>query len=83
MAEEKIVVLNLRRDFLKARRGMKSNRAVNALRQKIQRMFKEHEVVIDKAVNEAVWKRGMKNPRAKLKLRVKTDEKTVRVELEK
>jgi ribosomal protein L31E len=83
MAEEKIVVFNLRKDFLKTRRGMKSNRAISALRQRIQKMFKEHKVVIDKAVNDALWERGMKNPRAKLRLKVKPEEKIVKVELEK
>jgi len=84
MAEEKILTLNMRKDLAKTRRGRKANKVISVLRERIQKIFKEQRIVIDKTVNDKVWKSGMKNPPAKLKLKVtKVDDETVRVELEK
>ncbi|MEM5879175.1 MAG: 50S ribosomal protein L31e [Candidatus Aenigmatarchaeota archaeon] len=83
MAEEKILTLNLRKELAKARRVKKANRITALLKKKIQRMFKGLDVKIDKGVNEEIWKRGAKKPPAKFKLKLKKDEKTVKVELER
>ncbi|MEM5870162.1 MAG: 50S ribosomal protein L31e [Candidatus Aenigmatarchaeota archaeon] len=83
MAEERILTLNLRKELEKTRRVKKAKRVVTLLRNKIQKMFKGFDVKIDKSVNEEIWKKGAKKPPAKLKLRIKKEEKVVKVELEK
>ncbi|MEM5772969.1 MAG: 50S ribosomal protein L31e [Candidatus Aenigmatarchaeota archaeon] len=83
MAEEKFLTLNLRKELTKARRVKKANKVAALVREKVQKMFKGLEVKIDKSVNEEIWKRGAKNPPAKLKLKLVKEEKSVRVELGK
>jgi len=82
MAEEKIVTLNLRKEIKKVPRWKRSKIAVKLLREKIKRISKAEEVKIDSLVNKKIWSEGIKKPPAKLRLKiVKTDEKTVKVEL--
>jgi large subunit ribosomal protein L31e len=83
MPEEKFLTINLRKELAKARRVKKANRIMTLVREKIQKMFKGLEVKIDKSVNQEVWKRGAKNPPAKLRLKLVKDEKSVKVELGK
>lgn len=84
MAEEKILILNMRKEMAKGPRYRKINRIISFLRKKIQKMYKDQRVIIDKSVNENIWKRGTQNPPASLKLKVITvDEKTVRIEMGK
>jgi ribosomal protein L31E len=83
MPEEKFLTINLRKELAKARRVKKANRIMTLVREKIQKMFKGLEVKIDKSVNQEVWKRGAKNPLAKLRLKLVKDEKSVKVELGK
>jgi len=84
MAEEKILTLNMRKEMSKGPRYRKINRLISTLRKKIQKMYKDQKIIIDKTVNEEIWKRGTINPPASLKLKIITvDEKTVRVEMGK
>jgi large subunit ribosomal protein L31e len=83
MVEERILILNLRKDLSKTRRGRKAGSLARILRRKVQKIFKDQRIVIDRAVNEEVWRRGMKKPLTRLKLKIVKDEKTVRVELGK
>jgi large subunit ribosomal protein L31e len=83
MPEEKFLTLNLRKELVKARRIKKAERIVSLVREKVQKIFKEKEVKIDKSVNEEIWRRGIKKPPAKLKLKLTVDEKVVKVELGK
>lgn len=80
MAEERMIVLNLREDLVKAGRRKRGNRLVRILRESAQKNFKDQKIIVDKAVNDEVWK----NLPTRLKLKLtKVDEKTVKVELGK
>jgi len=84
MADEKILTLNVRKDLLRTKTWKRGGSVAGVLRKKIQKMFKEQRLIIDKGVNEEIWKRGMKNPPMRLRLKAtKVDENTVRIELEK
>lgn len=84
MAEERMIILNLRRDVVKDSRRMRERRLMSILRKRVQKIFKDQKILIDKSVNDEVWKGRGKNLTTKLKLKAtKTDEKTVKVELGK
>jgi len=68
--EEKLVTLNLRQDLLKYPRWKRSKRAVKLLKEKLSRILHTEKVEIDQALNELFWKKGSKNPPAKIKVKV-------------
>ena len=68
--------LNLRREWLKASRFKRAKRAIKALREFIRRHLKVNEVIISNAVNNYIWKRGIRKPPAKITVMVeKKDDK--------
>ncbi|MEM5829450.1 MAG: 50S ribosomal protein L31e [Candidatus Aenigmatarchaeota archaeon] len=83
MPEERFLTINLRKELKKSRRVKRANRLVKLIREKVGKMFKGLEVKIDKSVNEEIWKHGAKKPPTRLRLKVKKEEKSVRVELGK
>jgi len=58
--------INLRREWLKASRFKRAKRAVKALREFIKRHLKVEDVIISNAVNNFIWKRGIRKPPAKI-----------------
>jgi len=84
MVEEKLITVSMRKNLSRVRRGKKSNKLIAVLRKKIQGMYKDQRVIIDKTVNEEIWRGGIKNPMTRLKLKItKNDDKSVKVELGK
>lgn len=72
----------LRREYLKAPRYKRVNRAVSALRSFIQRHMKSDDVKIGKYANLKLWENGIKNPPHHLKINaVKYDTGLVVAEL--
>jgi len=83
--KERIYVIPLRREFLKAPRYKRSRKAISAIRQFVSKHMKTDDVKIGPYLNLEVWKHGKKNPPHKVKVRTyvdkKDDKEFVKVEL--
>ena len=81
MAEEKIFIINLRREFLKKPHYKRAKKAVKAVREFISRHLKVNEVNIGKYLNHKILERGTSNPPSKIKVKAFVEEKIAYVEL--
>ncbi len=80
---ERVYTIPLRREYLKAPRHKRAQRAMSALRAFLQRHMKSETILLDQLVNEYVWQHGMKNPPHHIRVKaVKNDDGTVHVTLE-
>jgi large subunit ribosomal protein L31e len=81
MAEEKIIIVNLKKKLLKTPKWRRSKEAMNILKEILKKQRSE-KIKIDKRINEKIWSKGIENPPAKLRLKiVRLDDKSIRVEL--
>ncbi|MFW6013603.1 MAG: 50S ribosomal protein L31e [Candidatus Nanoarchaeia archaeon] len=79
---ERSYTIPLRREFLKAPTHKRTNRAVRAVRQFLQKHMKADNVKLGKSLNLKLWENGMKNPPHKVKINaIKDSEGTVMAEL--
>ena len=81
MAEEKQFTIPLRKEFSKAPSYKRSEKAIKAIREFIERHMKTDEVKIGKYLNLKIFERGRKNPPPRIKVKAIKEEKFVRVEL--
>ena len=81
MADEKIYVIPLRRDFLKAPKYKRTERAISTIREFLIRHTKAEQVKIGKYLNLEIWKHGRKNPPGKIKVKVLKQDNITKVEL--
>ncbi len=81
MAEEKIFIINLRREFSKKPNYKRSKKAVTAVKEYIQKHLKVDDVKIGKNLNLKIWERGRKNPPPKIKVKAVVEEDIAYVEL--
>lgn len=82
MADEKIVVLNLRRRSVETPKLRRSQDTMSILRRQLAKLSKNGEAKIDPKVSEKVWSRGAKMPAKRLKLKVThLEDGSVRAEL--
>jgi len=81
MADEKIYVIPLRRDFLKAPNYKRSERAISTIREFLIRHTKAEQVKIGRYLNLEIWKHGRKNPPGKIKVKVLKQDNITKVEL--
>lgn len=51
----------------------RAEKAITVLREFVQRHMKPEEIIIDTAVNEVIWARGIKNPPRKIRVRLSKD----------
>ena len=72
-AEERIYTVPLGRAWV-APRYRRAEKAITVLRKFVQRHMKPEEVVIEPAVNEAIWARGIANPPRKIRVRLSKDD---------
>ncbi len=80
MPEEKILIVNLRKDLIESPKWERRRRAVRLLKDIVERKFKPKQLVVDKSINEKIWSNGKKLPmKFKVKL-VKSGDK-LRIEL--
>lgn len=82
MAEEKIIILNLRKKSLETARWMRNEKSVRILRKILAKQTKGKKLKIGKELNEKIWE----NPKLPSKIRVKItklDDKTFEANLEK
>lgn len=82
MAEEKVIIFNLRKDALKTPKWRRSGDAASILRRQLAKFSKTGKVKIDSKTNEKIWARGVKYPTMKLRIKVKKlDDGSVETEL--
>ncbi len=79
---ERTYTIPLRREYLKAPPWNRSKKAKTAVQEFIRRHMKTTEVKIKPALNEEIWKHGIKNPPPRVKVTASKDEKgAVQVDL--
>lgn len=79
MAEEKLVVLNLRKILKNSPRGKRRSRASHALKNFLQK--KSNKVRVDAKLNQRMWSVGSRGTIGKVRIKVKKrDDGTVSAE---
>jgi large subunit ribosomal protein L31e len=82
MVLERTYTIPLRREFLKVPTWRRTEKAVVAVQEFLRRHMKSAEVKMGKALNEELWKHGIRNPPHHVKITAVKDEKgVVRAEL--
>lgn len=81
MAEEKQFTIPLRKEFSKGPSYKRSEKAIKAIREFIERHMKTDDVKIGKNLNLKIFERGRKHPPPRIKVKAVKEEKLVRVEL--
>lgn len=71
--EERIYTVPLKKAWA-APRWRRAERAVRVLREFVERHMKSTDIVIDPAVNEAIWRRGIQKPPRRIRVRMTKDE---------
>ncbi len=72
---ERMYIIPLRREFLKVANWRRTEKAVTAAKEFLVRHMKSENVKLSPALNEFLWKHGIKNPPHKVKVNVTKDEK--------
>jgi len=77
--EEKVLVIPLRREARRSAKNMRKNRSVRAIRAFLARHMRTDvsNVSISQQLNEALWKGGLHNNLASIKVKVKTEDGNV------
>ena len=79
---ERVYNIPLRRQFLKAAKWRRTEKAITALKQFIAKHMKSKDIAIGRYVNKEIWKNGIQNPPHHIKVTATKDEKgRVMVEL--
>ena len=75
MAEEKILTVPLRRDFINVPKNRRANRAVDSLRTflSVHNKVSKEKVKISRSINEFLWRRGAQKPPSRIKVLVSFD----------
>ena len=71
MAEDKILVFNIRKDAIKTPKWRRSKDAMSILRRHVAKLSDNGKVKIDQATNMLMWRRGGKWPQLKFRLKIK------------
>lgn len=79
--ESRTYNIPLRKEWLKVPKWRRSKRAATALKEFLIKHTKAKEVKIGKWANELLWKKGAKNPPAKINVTVKLEKDIARAEL--
>jgi large subunit ribosomal protein L31e len=70
---ERVYVIPLR-DVKRVPRTIRSPKAIRIVREFMQRHMKSEEIVIDPAVNEKIWERGIQKVPPKIKVKATKEE---------
>ncbi len=81
MADEKIFIIPLRKEWNKAPKYKRAKKAVAAVKEFIARHMKAEEIHIGKGLNEMLWSSGSKHPPQKIKVKSIIEENRAFVEL--
>jgi large subunit ribosomal protein L31e len=79
--ESRTYTVPLRKEYLKTPKWRRSEKAISVLRSFLIRHTKTNEIKIGNYLNEAIWKRGSKNPPSRIRVDVKKENEQVFVEL--
>ena len=79
--KERIYIIPLRKEFLKAPKYKRSAKSIRAIKEFIKKHMKVDDVLIGKYLNENVWKTGPKNPPSKVNVKVVKEDKLANVEI--
>ena len=79
--ETRTYTIPLRKEFLKTARWRRAEKAVNTVRSFVVQHAKAEDVKVGRWLNEAIWKRGAKNPPSRVRVDVKKEDDYVMVEL--
>ncbi len=76
---EREYIVPLRKEWLKSVRFKRAKKAARALKEFLAKHMKtdEENVKLSRWVNEELWERGIKNPPAKIKVKVSKDDKGI------
>ncbi len=69
------------RDAFNAPRSKRVNKAVKVVKNFLLRHTKASNVKLDSSVNDHLWKRGIRKPPRRIKVKVKKEEDSVTAEL--
>lgn len=79
---ERVYTIPIAKDWLKVPVYKRAKKSVIGVRNFLTRHMKSEDIRLGKALNEAIWVHGMKNPPRKIKVNVTKDDKgVVRAEL--
>jgi large subunit ribosomal protein L31e len=82
MADEKIILLNLRKELVEYPKWKRSGRAMSIIRERVGKHAKSGKIKFDKKINEVVWSKGSSKPSFALRLKVtKMQDNSVKVTL--
>jgi large subunit ribosomal protein L31e len=81
MTEEKFLTLNLRKLLVKKQNWRRSESAVFILKRLLKRHLKTDKIKISTALNNLIWKRGIKNPKTKIKVKAVKEGEEYKVDL--
>ena len=74
--QSRVYTINLSKVWL-APRIRRTKRAINMIREFAQRHMKSDDVKIDRSLNEVMWKRGIRKPPRKIRVKMVKDEDDV------
>jgi len=74
--EEKVLIIPLRRKARKSPRNMRMNRSVREMKTFLARHMRTEpgNISVSQQLNERLWKGGVHNPPARIKIKVRADE---------
>jgi len=81
MVEEKYLTLNLRKLLVKKQNWRRSELAVLTLKRLLKRHLKTDKIKISTALNNLIWKRGIKRPKTKIKVKAVKEGEEYKVDL--
>jgi large subunit ribosomal protein L31e len=81
MTEEKYLTLNLRKLLVKKQNWRRSESAVFILKRLLKRHLKTDKIKISTTLNNLIWKRGIKNPKTKIKVKAIKEGEEYKVDL--
>ncbi|MBS3123292.1 50S ribosomal protein L31e [Candidatus Woesearchaeota archaeon] len=74
---ERTYTIPLRKEFLKVPKWRRTEKALVAVREFLQKHMKSEDVKIGPSINEYVWKHGIRNPPSRVKVNTSKDDKGV------
>jgi len=81
MTEEKYFTLNIRKALVKKQKWRRSEVAVLLLRRLLKRHLKVEKIKFSQTLNNLIWKRGIKKPKTKIRVKAIKEGEYYKVDL--
>jgi large subunit ribosomal protein L31e len=81
MVEEKFLTINLRKSLVKKQNWRRSKVAVFILKKLLKRHLKTDKIKISQTLNNLIWKRGIKRPKTKIRIKAVKEGEVYKVDL--